>query len=246
MFFFISKTVYLILFRLIFITACIQLIACNNSNHSTESILQKNTVKDTVVIGIKQNFIAITQLPFGFKPANLKDVYTYKPFNDTTGEQTLNNLPLIKATKYFVSDNENPIGLCYETLKNENIKLKKYKYRLPDYKGFQIYYMSGNSKSPNTLKEEFSIDCHTDYSNLIVYDTKSQTASVLTIYYSFYIDSAQQRYFYIDEKFNIYMADEFSTDGENDKEESNPQKVCVANINNQGSFSIKVIFDPNK
>lgn len=234
----------MILSRLIFITACIQLISCNNPNNSLNSIPEKTALKDTVVNGIQQNSVVITQLPFGIKPANLTDVYTYKTFNDSTTKQPLNNLPIIKATKYFIADNENPIGLCYEIPENENIKLAKYKYRLPDYKGFKIYYMSGNSKSSTTLKEEFSVDCDTDYGNLIVYNTKSQSASVLTIYYSFYIDSAQQRYFYIDEKFNIYMADEFSTDGDNGAE-NYPKKVYLANINNQGGFSTKAIFDPD-
>ena len=130
--------------------------------------------------------------------------------------------------------------MCYEIPKNENIKLTTYQYRLPDYKGFQIYYTSGNSESSNILKEEFSINCNTTYGNLIVYNTKSQTASVLTIYYNFYEDSVQQRNFYIDEKFNIYMADEFFTDGDNGAE-NYPKNVYVANINSQGSFSIKVL-----
>jgi len=42
------------------------------------------------------------------------------------------------------------------------------------------------------------------------------------------------------------MADEFSTDGESDREVSNPQKVYLANITNQGSFLTKVIFDPDE
>ncbi len=229
----------MILRRLIIITACILFIACKNPN----PISPKSTTNDTIIPSITKNLIPTTPLPFGIKPTNLKDVNTYKIFNDN--KQPLNNLPIIKSTKYFVADSENPIGLCYEIPQNKNIQLTKYQYRLPDYKGFQIYYMSGNSESSTILKEEFSIDCRTEYGNLIVYNTKSKTASVLTIYYFFYIDSTQQRYFYIDEKFNIYMADEFSSDGDNGAE-NNPEKVYLANINNQGSFSTKVIFDPNK
>ena len=222
--------------------ACILLVACKNLN----TVSPKSTINNPTATSITGNLVSITPLPFGIKPTDLKNVHTYKAFNDNAGEKPLLGLPLIKATKYFFADNENLKGMCYDIPINENIKLVNYQYQLPDYNGFQIYYMSGNPESSATLKDEFSIDCNADYGNLIVYNTKLQTAAVLTIYYNFYIDSAQQRYFYIDEKFNIYMADEFSTDAENDKEENNPQKVYLANITNEGIFSTKVIFDPDE
>jgi len=138
-------------YRLINIAACVLFLACKNQN----TVPHKSTIYNTTANSITKILVAITPLPFGNKPTDLKNVYTFKAFDNNFGELPLINLPLIKASKYFVADNENPIGLCYEIPKNENIKLAKYKYRLPDYKGFQIYYMSGNSESSNTLNMNF-------------------------------------------------------------------------------------------
>jgi len=133
---------------------------------------------------------SVLSLPVGNKPKDFKDVKTYdESFADALLKDTLSirKLPEIKSTSYVVADDNYRLGLCYE--KPTNIKLTNYKYRLPDYKGFQIYYMTGDSERTGELKAEFGIDCLSSYGNLIVYNPETQNATVLTVYYSFYIDS---------------------------------------------------------
>ena len=211
--------------------------ACHKGNVSTS---QLPTAKPNA---------GTTKLPFGFRAKDVKDVKTYDHAFYTkyvNAGQPVLNLPPVKSAHYVLADKDYDSGLCYGAIDSKNIKLKRYKYRLPDHKGFQVYYMTDDSEKSQNLAEEFGTTCMTTYGNLIVYDSKTQSAQVLTVYYSFYIDSQQQRYFYIDNDYTIYMADESVSGGEDGADEPSPGRVYRAVINDTGGFSISTIFDPYK
>lgn len=187
---------------------------------------------------------SVLSLPVGTKPKDFKDVKTYdESFTDALLKDTLSmhKLPEIKSASYVVADKNYGLGLCYE--KPTNIKLTNYKYRLPDYKGFQIYYMTGDAERTGELKAEFGVDCLSAYGNLIVYNPKTQKATVLTVYYSFYIDSQQERNFYIDTDYTIYLADASYSEGEDDAD-FNQGAVYKAIITDNGGFAISKIYEP--
>lgn len=186
----------------------------------------------------------VLSLPMGNKPKDFKDVKTYdESVANTllTDISPMHKLPVIKNAEYIIADKNYGLGLCYE--KPTSIKLTNYKYRLPDYKGFQIYYMTGNAERTGELKAEFGVDCLSAYGNIIVYNAKMQKATVLTIFYSFYIDSQQQRYFYIDKNYTIYLADASYSEGENGAD-FGAGGVYKAIITNDGGFDVSKIYEP--
>jgi hypothetical protein len=222
------------------------IIACNN-NISTSQSSSAKPDKTGPVGNHKDSVTAITPLPFVSKPKDIKDVKSYNSgfyYSFIENNRPVLKLPPIKSAHYVVADKEYNTGLCYNSLESKTIKPTRYKYRLPDYKGFEVYYMTGDAEKTQELAEEFGTACKAAYGNLIVYNPKDQSAQVLTIYYSFYIDSQQERYFYIDKDYTIYMAEESVSEGEEGADDPLPGKVYRAVINDIGKFSISTIFNP--
>lgn len=220
--------------------------ACNrNKNTTPQASLAKPDHKINV-IDSKNNTPEIRQLPFAPKPKDIKDVKTYESsfYAALADNEPTLKLPHIKSAQYVLADKEYGTGLCYDNPDSKSIKPVKYKYRLPDHKGFQVYYMTGDAGKSQDLAEEFGTTYSTVYGNLIVYDPKTQSAQVLTVYYSFYIDSQQERFFYIKSDYTIYMADESVSGGEEGADAPSPGKVYRAVINDTGGFTISIIFSP--
>ena len=223
------------------------IISCNNNISASQSSSAKPDNETGHVRNHKDSVAETIPLPFASKPKDIKDVKTYDSgvyYGFIDNDRPILKLPPIKSAHYVVADKEYNTGLCYDSPESKIIKLTGYKYRLPDFKDFEVYYMTGDAEKTQELAEEFGTTCKAAYGNLIVYNPKDQSAQVLTIYYSFYIDSQQDRYFYIDKDYTIYMAEESVSEGEEGADEPLPGKVYSAVINEIGKFSISTIFNP--
>lgn len=231
------------LYKLLILGVVFFVLSCGKQkNNEVLQVKPKPKVESDAIIKPVTDISALS-LPLGKKPKDFKDVKTYDQYigNDLLSSKLpVKKLPGIISTSYMVADNNNGLGLCYE--KPVTIKLMHYKYRLPDYKGFQIYYMCGDEKRAGELKTEFGVDCLSSYGNLIVYNPKTKYATVLTVYYSFYIDAQQQRCFYIDKDYTIYLADVSYSEGE-DGADFTPGAIYKAIITNNGSFKILKVYE---
>lgn len=217
--------------------------ACQNHKEAATVVrpYQESPKQDTVKKGLAN--VRVLSLPLGERPKNIKDVTTY----DADLAQTLlvaalpvYKLPPIKRAEYVIADKNYGLGLCYDN--PVNITLKNFKYRLPDCRGLQVYYMTGDAERTHELKEEFNVDCLSVYGNLIVYNPKTLTAKVLTIYYSFYMDSQQLRYFYIDKEYNLYIAEASYSEGETGAD-FNAGSIFKVVITSNGGFDITKIYE---
>jgi len=198
-------------------------------NQKTEpELINKNDSNKFQNAGnITDSVTGITSLPFGFQ-SNKRNfdvalnffnrlLYSDKnlPFvhgfpKHESKEMAINSLPDIKSIKYIAQ----PMGV----IDNDNedfsthIKLKGYRYRLPDLDKFQVYYWCGNGfdfqKSYTDeeweLCKSFMIDGN--YGYLIFYDPSNKLAKVTTIFLDAYNDGSQAyRFFYIDKHYNVYL-----------------------------------------
>lgn len=189
----------------------------------------------------------ISPLPLGKKPKDVKRAATYGPMpvSDMPNDTVFYRMPHIESAHYVTADAESSAGICFETVADAQLDPSRFVVQLPDYKGFNVYYMQVNDNYPKYFEEEFGItNCSGSFGNLIVYNPRTETASILTVAFMFYTDSVHERVFYIDKGYTIYMAEEWATDGDDGEAVSTPGYAYKAVITDDGSFSVKRIFEP--
>jgi len=179
----------------------------------------------------------ITPLPFGLKPdlKNFRYTESYfiamlsqnksgKLYQHTESPQAplknLYKLPPIKSIEYITLPMYRLIdtGVCNDGKSfGDYINLKGYRYRLPDIYNYQCYY-DGGFRNPNHDKEygysrNVFQNCAVfindyEYGYFILYDPKTLTAKVITIYFDSEYDALiTYRFFYIDKAYNIQVYD---------------------------------------
>ncbi len=233
------------------------LAACNEAANKKPVTKTASTKPHTDTIAIAPPTGApITPLPFG--PAGgtattfyKKDAWFYfrvmgkgdtsERFHETKYTPSWPLPPIVKYTHAADGGRDS----CYNgerlTSVDSLFSITKYRVRLPDHKGFEVYYMTGDAK----IDPVFPPHCETCemnyglYGYLIFYERATQTAHLLPAYYSYYIDSQHTRMFYIDSNYRIFLYDEQMTDGDNGDPSITGGPVDEVTINSKGEFTIK-------
>ena len=136
---------------------------------------------------------------------------------------------------FYLNKNLNPAEIEHVSL------LTKYKIRLPDIGGFQVFYMSNEEN----LFQDFMEICQlSKYGVLIIYDKSEKKANLLTVFYEVHGESTKFMYFYIDKKYNIYLC-EISYYGSEDESEGelHIERKYEVKISQNGEFLIKELYN---
>jgi hypothetical protein len=151
-------------------------------------------------------------------------------------------LPIIKKAEYIRVLGTEPQSCLTNIELSKYLNKKQYRYRLPDFHTFSCYYFCNYDPYHKEMPKEAKTPCqpffYDAYGYLIMYDSVSATAHVLTVFYDTFGGDAlsYQRLFYIDKNFNISLTD-FSID-EHDVSLVNMTKI---KLGTNGEFIIKQI-----
>ncbi len=137
---------------------------------------------------------------------------------------------------------------CHDsTYVDSLIKITKYRVRLPDRDGYQVYYMTGYTGQDSLFANTDNYNCrsfnYSLYGFLIFYESTQQLARLLPVYYNYFGDeSVQVRQFYIDANYRILLCDK--SFGEGDPDGGDPVSrdigpVYEVKINRNGKLTIK-------
>ncbi|HTF03844.1 MAG TPA: hypothetical protein VK826_07445 [Bacteroidia bacterium] len=196
---------------------------------------------------------AIRQLPFGpafsntKKLCNASGVFYSSMIGTNLGNEAQYTcdyyLPEITSVKYTVVDSMKEGRFCAGEQSIDSFFMPTTsKCRLPDFKSFQVYYISNGQYAPGDFYtpdfvsycDEFAYDY---YGYLGVYDTLTRQLHVIPIYYERYRDSQQQRSFYIDKNYKIFICDTGYAEGEEGAERMEDQHFEIT-INDDAGFTI--------
>jgi hypothetical protein len=228
-----------------------------DSIHNSIRILANRKINDsdtTLTTGTP----AITSLPFGPHIAKPSDLCTesFTFYRKLVGENLDKSRPeytetyLLPATRemhYRILDPAYETGICNNDVSvNDLFKVNKYKYRLPDRGGNEIYYMTNKAKTSRDFSKEFEIYCENIlpdfYGYLIVRNKKTNVAFVLSVYQETYRDSYTARQFYIEKDYTIRVCNIQYAEGPDGADKFTGPAYEVM-ISNDGDFSVKKISE---
>lgn len=236
----------------------IDVIDTQNNNFPVEKTFLLDTVSGKKFNEMDSKFSSeiarITKLPFGPKLKNVNELYIHSfdfydkligGKNEGKGVKytTTYQLPNIKNVKYIVVDSSDEYYNCYHNIPIDSLLLiNKYKCRLPDIGILEMYYMSNDKSISQDFTRAFERYCSTliydNYGHLILFNKKTQEAKVITIFYSYYLDSYRTREFYIDENYKIYISNKMYTEGDNGVDKHGLSGYEIS-ISEDGSVTIK-------
>jgi hypothetical protein len=211
----------------------------------------------------QQNIPAITPLPFG-PVAGSKKLFSKEAghfYNDIIGEgyeagkgfkslKAVYSLPPIDKYIFKVVDTVYDPRNCSNDVPLDSIfRVNGYQVRLPDYEGFEVYYMSdvaGINEANKHLTPGFTGRCDnfdlSFYGLLIYYQRAAKTARLLPVYYNYYGESTHERHFYIDTNYRITLGNTIYSEGDYDSK--NPVDVMnggryEVTMKKTGEFGVK-------
>jgi len=127
-------------------------------------------------------------------------------------------LPAAKNILYTAIEPEVDKAICEGQDPDNLFTTPKYKLRLPDHNGLQVYYMTNDAVNhqgnADELREHCSGYAYNYYGNLVVYNPATKTANTSTIFQSKFSDWPHDRLFFIDKDYTIYIADFTPDDGD--------------------------------
>jgi hypothetical protein len=192
-------------------------------NNKFDDIRKDTTISDRIP--------SITPLPFGPKISAMDDFYNGNYNNgyfylDLIGKDLQTDtpkytptylLPPIKQFKHIGEFIYSTPNCRYNIPMDSLLKFRTYKKRLPDMGRFQVYYMCNDLTKhsipdfPSAYKK-YCIDIddsydsyYTSYGYLILYNQEQLEATILFIYYDYFIESPTRMIFYIDKDYNIFI-----------------------------------------
>ena len=195
---------------------------------------------------------AVRQLPFGPAITDTKKLCDASGsfYGSLIGTDLMNDpqytrnyfLPEITSVKYTVVDSMKEGRFCAGEQSIDSFFMPtSYKCRLPDFKSFQVYYISNSRDHSADYTSGFPESCddfvYDYYGYLGVYDTLTRQLHVVPIYYERYRDSQQQRSFYIDKNYRIFICDTGYAEGEEGAERMGDQHFEIT-INDDAGFTI--------
>ena len=206
----------------------------------------------------------VTSLPFGPKMSSadgicaVNDKFYYdligKGFRVSSGFKEFTNsykLPPIKKYKYTIVDTNYEGSSCSNNIPIDSlISVKEYKIRLPDYEGFEVYYMTDDDEYKKDISDVYKGACGSFYYRLygilILYERKTEIARLLPVFYDHYSESVKTRHFYIDKNYRILLCNKrydegHYTSGSPVDKATGP--LYEVKISKSGDFLIKMIAD---
>jgi hypothetical protein len=245
------------------------LASCNNSPGKEQSIatdtlkvkhIAQNVEADAVVQ--QQTVQAITSLPFGPRDGSKKlfsnggrfylDLIGdgYSPDNGFKRFTPTYPLPPITKYMYTVVDTVyDPRDCGYGIPLDSVFRVSRYRVRLPDHEGFEVYYMAdiaGINEANKNLTPGFNGRCANFelhfYGLLIFYKSVTKIAHLLPVYYNYFGESEHERHFYIDKNYRITICNKICSEGDYDSKD--PVNIMdgpryEVTMKKSGDFAIK-------
>ena len=118
--------------------------------------------------------------------------------------------------------------------------LTKYRIRFPDYKGFEVYYMTGQADVDTLFPQQYK-SCEMNYQlygYLIFYERATKTARLLPAFYDWFGESVHKKVFYIDSSYRILTYSQMAYEGD-DKADIDGGPLEEVKIDSKGKFTIK-------
>lgn len=199
---------------------------------------------------------AITQLPFGPGMKKKEDLAQADAalFKALIGTGLDSDNPIFTPTyllptttqiNYYAIEREVREVICDGQNSKNMFTVPRYKLRLPDYKGFQIYYMTNDAVKPEAESNELREPCdyvYNYYGNLVVYNPTTKTANIITLFNSTYNDWPYDRMFFIEKDYTIYIAD-FTADDGGEELPPYPGPSFKITISDTGEFLIDRLLE---
>ena len=238
----------------------LELTACKeaaNKKPVTVDSTKQNT--DTAAIIAQPTGVPITPLPFG--PAGSTNKNFYKKdiwfYHRLIGEgYTIQHdyfttytptYPLPPIEKYEHAVDEEGRDFCLgdsdrQISVDSLFAIKKYRIRLPDHKGFEVYYMTGQADVDTLFPQRYTT-CEMNYrlyGYLIFYEKATKTARLLPAFYDWYGESQHCKGFYIDSNYHIFTYSQMMYEGDN-KADIAGGPVQEVKIDSKGKFTIETL-----
>lgn len=240
----------------------IALKACKQHPGTPETKPVTEIVKTDSVVQ-QQNIPAITPLPFGpgVGPNKLFGKEAERFYNEIIGEgyeagkgfkslKAVYPLPPIDKYIFKIVDTVYDPRTCSNEVSLDSIfRPNGYQVRLPDFEGFEVYYMSdivGVNEANKHLAPGFTGRCNnfdlSFYGLLIYYQRATKTARLLPIFQNYYGESEHERHFYIDTTYRITLGNKIYSEGDYDSK--NPVDVInggryEVTMKKTGEFEVK-------
>lgn len=213
-----KRVVIIILSLLVFISACQQkkqnkpvIQTSKKAPYQTNRIrYKKSNISDILFTSGSSK---ITLLPFWSKDWP-------KSGKKFSIEKKNYRLPIIKSIRCLNLDSLNGYACTNgEPIDSSVLKITAYNYKFPDVGKYQVFYrwIPDGYLEKDPLLLFIKNNCNLEYDNfgyLILYDSITMNAIVINIAYDYYLDSEENRDFYLDKHYTIHLLNRGWTDGE--------------------------------